>query len=376
MATKVNLVDRFTGAMLGGLVGDCLGATFEMRYENLVPVRKIDTFFEDLKNMDMETDDKFQYTDDTAMARQIALSFIEHKRLDFKAIANKFSEEYFKEPWRGYGGSVIEVFGKLRDKNCDDPFKPASEQFEGSGSYGNGAGMRAHPIALACATLPLEKVVDEAKGIARLTHSHPLGVHGGVVQTMAVYHALNGHDSREILEKIKETVDDLEKNYESTTASTYKSKLDLVEQFLEKSEDDLDEICFELGNDVSAVDSVPTALFCFLKVLHEANKEDPIPSPEEKFERILRLAIRMGGDTDTIACMACSIAGAFLGRQAISALFVEVCENAKEVEIMGERIFHINQGSSINDNSSELLKQNLDQTLSEPDAKKHKPSPD
>lgn len=28
---------------------------------------------------------------------------------------------------------------------------------------------------------------------------------------------------------------------------------------------ELPEICFELGNDVSAIDSVPTALFCFLR---------------------------------------------------------------------------------------------------------------
>jgi len=373
MANTIKLMDRFTGAMLGGLVGDCLGATFEMRFENLVPVRKIDTFFEDLKNMDMEVDDKLKYTDDTAMARQIALSYIEHKKLDPKAIAKNFSDEYFKEPWRGYGGSVVEVFEKLRASNCEDHFKPASEQFAGSGSYGNGAGMRAHPIALACAGYPPEQVVEQAKAVAKLTHSHPLGVHGGVIQTMAVYHALHGRTSAQILEKIKELVEDLEKNYESSTASTYKNKLKLVDQFLGKPDDDLDEICFELGNDVSAVDSVPTALFCFLKIMHEAKREDPIPLPEACFERVLRLAIRMGGDTDTIASMACSIAGAYLGRQAIPAHFLEVCENAGQVEEVGGRIFLMSQEAVLD---SELRNGNPDENLSEPEAKKHKPSSD
>jgi len=373
MSNKIKQVDRFTGAMLGGLIGDCLGATFEMRFENLVPVRKIDTFFEDLKNMDVETDEKYQYTDDTAMARQIALSFIEHKKLDPKAIAKNFSSEYFKEPWRGYGGSVVEVFDKLRASNCEDHFKPAGEQFEGSGSYGNGAGMRAHPIALACVGYPPEQVVEQAKAVAKLTHSHPLGVHGGVVQTMAVYHALQGCNSKVILEKIKELVVDLEKDYESSTASTYKNKLELVEQFLSKSDDDLDEICFELGNDVSAVDSVPTALFCFLKVMHESMREDPIPLPEAMFERVLRLAIRMGGDTDTIASMACSIAGAYLGREAIPAHLVQICENATQVESMGAKIFEISQ-EVVRD--SESANGNPDETISEPEAKKHKPSSD
>ena len=166
---------------------------------------------------------------------------------------------------------------------------------------------------------------------------------------------------------------DLEKDYEASTASTYKNKLELVEQFLSKSDDDLDEICFELGNDVSAVDSVPTALFCFLKVMHESMREDPIPLPEAKFERVLRLAIRMGGDTDTIASMACSIAGAYLGREAIPAHLVQVCENATQVESMGAKIFEISQ-EVIGD--SESANVNSDETISEPEAKKHKPSSD
>jgi len=372
MAATLKLVDRFTGAMLGGLIGDCLGATFEMRFENLVPVKKIETFFEDLKNMDMETDDKFEYTDDTAMARQIALSFIEHKKLDHKAIAKNFSEEYFREPWRGYGGSVVEVFEKLRATNCEDPFKPASEQFAGSGSYGNGAGMRAHPIALACARLEPKQVVEEAKAVAKLTHSHPLGVHGGVVQTMAVYHALQGDDGVDILKKIKMLVEDLEKDYECSTASTYKNKLELVEQFIEKSEDDLAEMCFELGNDVSAVDSVPTALFCFLKVLHESKKEDPVPPSENIFERILRLAIRMGGDTDTIASMACSMAGAYLGREAIPIMLAQACEGADQVQTMGSRILEIIDKSHSPAEAEKL--NSAKENLSEPEAKKHKPS--
>jgi len=380
-ATTLKLVDRFTGAMLGGLIGDCLGATFEMKFENLVPVRKIETFFEDLKNMDMETDDKFDYTDDTAMARQIALSFIEHKKLDHKAIAKNFSEEYFREPWRGYGGSVVEVFEKLRATNCEDPFKPASEQFAGSGSYGNGAGMRAHPIALACAKLDPKQAVEEAKAVAKITHSHPLGVHGGVVQTMAVYHALQGDDSVDILKKIKILVNDLEKEYECITASTYKNKLELVEQFIEKSEDDLAEMCFELGNDVSAVDSVPTALFCFLKVVHESMKEEPAPTPGDIFEKILRLAIRMGGDTDTIASMACSMAGAYLGKEAIPVRLAQACEGADQVQTMGTRILEIIENSALSRADSETgleTKKLISSTenLSEPEAKKQKPSSD
>ena len=210
---------------------------------------------------------------------------------------------------------MVEVFKKLRDSGCEYPHKPASEQFDGSGSYGNGAGMRAHPVALACFKEEEKEVVEQARKVAKITHGHPLGVNGGILQTLAVYYALHSNDSSKILQNIKRVASELEENYKCSTASTYKNKIDLIEQSLDKSMDDLDEICFELGNDVSAVDSVPTALFCFLKVLHDAKKEDPVP--EDIFERVLKLSIRMGGDTDTIASMACSIMGAYLRRQKI-----------------------------------------------------------
>ena len=76
-------------------------------------------------------------------------------------------------------------------------------------------------------------------------------------------------------------------------------------------------MAFELGNDVSAVDSVPTALFCYLRGVngHHDNSRDHgdddddglqgVSDHSNVFERVLVTALRMGGDTDTIASMAC-----------------------------------------------------------------------
>ena len=70
------------------------------------------------------------------MARQVADSIITMKNVDSKDMAQRFVKEYFKEPGRGYGASVADVFKKLRKTECFDPFGPASEQFNGSGPYG------------------------------------------------------------------------------------------------------------------------------------------------------------------------------------------------------------------------------------------------
>jgi ADP-ribosylglycohydrolase len=63
-------------------------------------------------------------------------------------IFTRFTQEYFKESSRGYGGSVATVFQTLKDSNYEDEFKPARDQFEGEGSYGNGGAMRICPAGL------------------------------------------------------------------------------------------------------------------------------------------------------------------------------------------------------------------------------------
>ncbi len=61
---------------------------------------------------------------------------------------NRFSDEFYKEPHRGYGGSVSAVFEALRKEDLDDVFEPAKRQFDGQGSFGNGGAMRISPAAL------------------------------------------------------------------------------------------------------------------------------------------------------------------------------------------------------------------------------------
>ena len=61
----------------------------------------------------------------------------------------RFATDYFNQKMnRGYGTHVRMVFHKLKESNYKDVFKPAKEQFNGTGSYGNGAAMRVAPIAL------------------------------------------------------------------------------------------------------------------------------------------------------------------------------------------------------------------------------------
>ena len=194
--------------------------------------------------------------------------------------------------------------------------------------------MRAHPLGLLGYTLSSDELVTRAGDVARITHSHHLGVTGGVIQALAVYHALHGDMPGQILEKIKSLGHELEKDIEDDgTASLYTHKMALIEKHVNCSEEELAEVAFELGNDVSAVDSVPTALFCYLRGLGDHG--------DDVFERVLVTALRMGGDTDTIASMACSLAGASVGEELIPRELVTSCEDHMGVREMGSSIHSI-----------------------------------
>ena len=187
------LLDRIRGCMVGAVLGDCLGSPVECTYWFGIKTRSVKKHFDAYKDEGSKlgrTGPLMKYTDDTAMARQVALSVIEKKELDVKDLAKRFVNEYQSEPWRGYGASVGQVFDKLEKTNFaseQEVFLPASEQFDGAGSYGNGAAMRAHPIGLFGNNI--EEVEIMAEKQAKLTHAHDGGIMGSILQATGIFHS-------------------------------------------------------------------------------------------------------------------------------------------------------------------------------------------
>jgi poly(ADP-ribose) glycohydrolase ARH3 len=98
----------------------------------------------------------------------------------------------------------------------------------------------------------------------------------------------------------------------------FQTKLDRVEQLLKANGDaGLEAVIDQLGKGIKASESVPTAIYAFLRR----------PS---SFSEVVTYAISLGGDTDTIACMAGAFAGAHLGLDGIPALWAEGVEAAAE----------------------------------------------
>nr|WP_320118103.1 ADP-ribosylglycohydrolase family protein [uncultured Marinifilum sp.] len=194
---------------------------------------------------------KCKFTDDTVLTIAVADSILNNK--DYSQTILNYGRKY---RGRGYGGN----FRNWLKSNNPKPY----------GSYGNGSAMRVSAVGFAYNDI--DRVLEVAKQTAEVTHNHPEGIKGAQATAVAIFLARQGKSKQEI------------KNYIS---STFNYNLDFT----------LDEIRPTYEFDVSCQGSVPQAIVAFLE--------------SSDFESAIRLAISIGGDSDTIACITGGIASAF-----------------------------------------------------------------
>lgn len=194
-----------------------------------------------------------RFTDDTVLTVAVA-----DVLLRGGSYTNQFKSYYHRYPYAGYGGNFI----NWAKSDCREPYN----------SWGNGSAMRVSPVGFAFNDL--DSVLKEAKSSAEVTHNHPEGIKGAQATAAAILLARTTQDKATIRSYI---TTNFGYNLEST----------------------LEQIRPSYKFDVSCQGSVPQAIVAFLE--------------STDFEDAIRNAISIGGDSDTIACIAGSIAQAFYG---------------------------------------------------------------
>ena len=197
-----------------------------------------------------------RFTDDSVMTFAVAEALQNGKRDETKTeiCMVKSMKKYGKlYPDAGYGGRFSAWLSNPEPK----PY----------GSYGNGSAMRVSPVAWYFHSL--EKVEKFAEISAKVTHDHPEGIRGAKAVAAAIFLARNGR-SKDYIKRYME----LKYRYEF--------------------KESVDEIRTHYRFDETCQGTVPVAL----QVFFEATD----------FEDTLRTAISVGGDSDTLAAIACSIA--------------------------------------------------------------------
>lgn len=194
-----------------------------------------------------------RFTDDTVMTVAVADAI-----LTGRAYVESIREIGRRYPDAGYGGTFI---GWLHSDDAQ-PYN----------SWGNGAAMRVSPVGFACTSEA--QVLSHAKMTAEISHNHPEGIRGAQATALAVFLARKGALKEQIRARISDefsydlnrTVDDIRPMYKF---------------------------------DVSCQGTVPEAIIAFLDSC--------------SYVDAVRNAVSLGGDSDTLACIAGGIAEAFYG---------------------------------------------------------------
>ena len=193
------------------------------------------------------------FTDDTVLTVAIAEWILTgHNLAD---LLHTYTEAY---PERGYGLRFYH-WATSRDR---EPYN----------SFGNGSAMRVSPVGFASQTL--EEVLAWSKQSAEATHNHPEGIKGAQATATAVYLARRVHDRDQIRQALETQFGyDLSLRLEQIRPTYF-----------------FNETCQK---------TVPQALAAFFESV--------------SFEDAIRNAISLGGDADTLACIAGGVAEAYYG---------------------------------------------------------------
>lgn len=192
-----------------------------------------------------------RFTDDTVLTVAIADSIL--KKVDYATSLKTFGQKY---PNAGYGSSFFKWI-----------YAAESTPYN---SWGNGSAMRVSPVGFAFNSK--EDVLHQAKESAKVTHNHPEGIKGAQATALAVFLARSGKNKASI-------------------------KQEISHRFAYNLNRTLDQIRPDYSFDISCQGSVPEAIIAFLE--------------SKDFEDALRKSISLGGDSDTIACIAGGIAQAY-----------------------------------------------------------------
>ena len=245
-----------TKGIIGAVIGDIAGSSHEF---SAVPSPSFKLF-----------DSKSSFTDDTALTMAVAEWMMDRNNISIDNALLKWGRNY---PNAGYGKG-FKVFLKSGKR---------PEQ----GSEHNGSAMRVSPVGFLSTSL--EEAMTLARESALPSHNTPGAIAGAQALAAAIFLARTGSSKDDIRNYIEQT-------FGFNLSRAYDEVREDVQKWLAIRRTDKEASRKRL---LSAAATVQDALTAFLE--------------GEDYESTVRLAVWMGGDSDTVACMAGAVAAAFWG---------------------------------------------------------------
>jgi ADP-ribosylglycohydrolase len=278
-------------AMRGLSLGDAFGETWFFRPAEILETALVERWL---------LDGPWPWTDDTAMALSLLRILDRYGRVDQDALATEFASAYTADPYRCYGASMHDVLRAIGDGEAWVPV--TRRQFDGLGSWGNGAAMRVAPLGAWFAD-DLDVVVADAARSAEVTHAHPEAAAGAVAVALAAALNVRGSAGDELIRRVSARVP------ESAVAAGLRRALTIAPSA------DPRHVAAVLGcgERISAMDTVPYAIWCAARY------------PDDLVEALWSTALA-GGDVDTTCAIVGGIVAARTGLDGVPADWLTACE--------------------------------------------------
>jgi ADP-ribosylglycohydrolase len=316
-------LERIRGSILGLAIGDALGHPTEF-VGTLERIRERWGEHGVTDLMPAGRHPAGTFTDDTQMTICVARALVRagHAPLDemMKLLGDEFvAWSRSRENDRAPGGTCMQ--------GCRELAFGASWRAAGvAKSKGCGAAMRAAPIGLYFAR-DVDAMVRVSAAQSSLTHRHPTGIASSVAAAAPVAFVLREKKLDGVVAFTRRCVEMLDPRFlvavgcpeplaEQIGNREMLAALDELEGALDKEADD---VCSLLGGAWIGEEAVATALWCVLKAGGD-------------FRAAVLRGANSSGDSDSIACIAGSIAGALVGALGIPPAWVERVEKSRELD--------------------------------------------
>ncbi|KAB3530281.1 ADP-ribosylglycohydrolase family protein [Alkaliphilus serpentinus] len=312
--------DKIRGSLVGLAIGDAFGCHLEGQHTK--ELEYINDFLKTEKRSIL-----LDITDDTEMTIMLAESLIVFQSFNPEDISNRF----IKFPITKMGNTIREFITNHRDRRFEW-YKSGVE------SAGNGAAMRCAPVALInygdYISLKLMSGMQAA-----ITHMDQMAIASSILHATTIAYLVNQPPySIKGKEDVIQLIDTLSKSIRGIETNVYLSRETneivnlysrISRQLKEAIEKDatLETIQQQWGSGGYSLESLPFALFVFLR-----NPND--------FERVLKDSLT-ATDTDTVASMAITLAGAYLGYNNIPKGYTYKLRNLDEMLALSDRLFEL-----------------------------------
>lgn len=235
------------------------------------------------------------WTDDTEMACTVYRNVSWSGEVDQETLVRSFAERHDFD--RGYGPAMNRLLRLVRE---GEPWQSlAAGLFDGQGSWGNGAAMRVAPLG-AWFSFDPGRVAGQATLSAEVTHTHPEAVAGAIAVALAACWAARGRTEPVTGAELLDAV------LARTPPSRVRDGIAEARTLLDQPHVELAAHRLGNGRQVSAVDTVPFALWCAARHLTD-------------FEAALWATASAGGDVDTTCAIVGGIVAARVGTEGIPA---------------------------------------------------------